>query len=795
MENLIAEHTPPGRTSNAEPQAVTFEYPKKAIVSYAQTREDVLLWRALNNIHRGFYIDIGAHDPATLSVTRAFYDNGWHGINVEPDPLYAAKLRNERPRDMTLEVAIGHSPGMATFYEFSDVGLSTLSKATAAEHIASGFKMTERRILVTTLAALLDDLGDQQAHFLRIDAEGYERPMLRGADFVKVRPWIVLIKSVRTMSKMATWESWEPLLLEAGYEFSYFDGLNRFYIADEHRDINRYFAVPVSAHDPFRDSEVMRLSATVADLERDSVQQAGLVGRLSGLMADLEHDRMTQANEVVRLSGVVADLERDRVTQANERIHLQEVTATLERDNSTRVNEMIHLSAMISELQRDHGKVKHELPRLAGIAQTPVACDVGDAVGLLRLVETQASELVRLRRALLSAQSAAAQRLQVILAEANDKDHRRDLRERKIFEWASSTVLGEITRIQGAITDVIKWSRWRRLGQRVGLAKRLAWETGVWWESPVSSTPSADCCTEGPRMADLLAELARLNRLLDHVRLSRWRKFGHWLGLAKRLPWESGEWPDPLLIEPFPSEEAEPLTNAGAKVRTSYSSHGGFVEYAYERFLGECRSFATDVILDVGANIGQFARGLRANGYHGHLISFEPLSEAHSMLAAVADSDPLWDVAERCAVGAKDSWGEINIAGNSYSSSLLPMLELHRAAAPESAYHGTETCRVITLDSYIEQTFSDPTTLFGLKIDTQGYEGEVLAGLRRNHGRVKVIVCEMSLAPLYANGPSMFELCHLLADLGYRCVACGPAFEDPRTGQLLQVDGIFVKRT
>ena len=214
--------------------------------------------------------------------------------------------------------------------------------------------------------------------------------------------------------------------------------------------------------------------------------------------------------------------------------------------------------------------------------------------------------------------------------------------------------------------------------------------------------------------------------------------------------------------------------------------------FEYRRFLEECQGFATDVIFDVGAEPASSPKAC-GRGYHGHLISFEPLSNAHATLVAAAASDPLWDVAERCAVGASDSWAEINIAGNSYSSSLLPMLDLHRDAAPQSKYQGTEPCRVVTLNSYIEQTFSDPTTLFGLKIDTQGYEAEVLAGLKRHHDRVKVIVCEMSLAPLYAHGPSMSELCHLLAELDYHCVALGPEFEDPRTGELLQANGVFVK--
>jgi FkbM family methyltransferase len=704
----LVKHIAPGWAPDADAPAVAFEYPKEAIISYAQTREDVLLWRALHNVYRGFYIDIGAHDPTALSVTRAFYDHGWHGINVEPNPSYAEKLRNERPRDVTLEVALGDRSGVATFYEFGDTGLSTLVKEIADGHMATGFKATERRVPVTTLAGVLDDLGDQQVHFLKIDVEGYEREVLCGADFAKVRPWIVLIEATRPTTSIPSYGNWEPLLLEADYQFVYFDGLNRFYIAGEQPDLRRYFSIPVNICDPFRDGEAVRLSRAVAELEREKVQQADLVARLSGVVADLEREKVQQADLVARLSGDVADLEHDRTTQA--------------------------------------------------------------------------SNLVRLRRVLSAAETVAAQRLQVIFA---------------VFEWLRSIVLGETIRIQDAISEVVEWSRWRRIGQRLGVAKQLAWETVHWQtdlvEAATGSIPKSDGRTRGPSMTELLAELERLHGLLDQLRLSRWRKLGHWLGLAKPFPWESSAWRDPLLIKPFP-EEAGSYPGAEVKAETSRSSHAGFIEYTTERFLEECHSFATDVVLDVGANTGQFAEGLRASGYHGRIISFEPLSSAHAMLVTAAASDPLWDVAERCAVGASDSWAEINIAGNSYSSSLLPMLDLLLEAAPQSAYQGTEPCRVITLDSYIDQTFADPTTLFGLKIDTQGYEVEVLAGLRRNRDRVKVIVCEMSLAPLYACAPSMSELSHLLAELGYRCVALGPEFEDPRTGELLQANGVFIKR-
>jgi FkbM family methyltransferase len=280
MEDLIADHTGPGQASDADAPALAFEYPKEAIISYAQTREDVLLWRALHNVHYGFYIDVGAHDPTALSVTRAFYDHGWHGINVEPDPTYAEKLRTERPRDVTLEVALGHRPGMATFYEFGEPGLSTLVEEIAQEHMAGGFKAREHRVPVTTLAALLDDLGGQQVHFLKIDVEGDERQVLRGADFAKVRPWIVLIEATRPLTPVPSYRAWEPLLLEADYEFAYFDGLNRFYISKEHTSLGRYFSIPVNIFDRFRDGEVVQLSGAVAELERDKLEQASFVARL-----------------------------------------------------------------------------------------------------------------------------------------------------------------------------------------------------------------------------------------------------------------------------------------------------------------------------------------------------------------------------------------------------------------------------------------------------------------------------------------------------------------------------------
>ena len=160
------------------------------------------------------------------------------------------------------------------------------------------------------------------------------------------------------------------------------------------------------------------------------------------------------------------------------------------------------------------------------------------------------------------------------------------------------------------------------------------------------------------------------------------------------------------------------------------------------------RKFEIDLVLDVGANTGQFTSEIRQGGYAGRIVSFEPLSQAHAVLQKTSEGDLLWDVYPRCALGDHDGEVEINIAGNSQSSSILPMLESHRSAAPESAYQGKEIVPIKTLDAVAGQYLKDARAAF-LKIDTQGFEWQVLDGARDTLPHVKGILVELSLVPLY----------------------------------------------
>ncbi|WP_454811212.1 FkbM family methyltransferase [Labrys neptuniae] len=210
-------------------------------VSFAQALEDVLLFRALGTIESGFYIDVGANDPISDSVTKMFYDLGWSGINIEAAPVWHEKLIKERPRDINLNVAASDRTGTLTFHEIEDSGLSTSSADFAARHTASGFRRRSYDVQADTLKAICEAHVTGPIHFLKIDVEGAEDAVIRGADFKRFRPWIILVEATEPLSTVQTHGSWDPILTDAQYDFVIFDGLNRFYVAQEHPELKPFF--------------------------------------------------------------------------------------------------------------------------------------------------------------------------------------------------------------------------------------------------------------------------------------------------------------------------------------------------------------------------------------------------------------------------------------------------------------------------------------------------------------------------------------------------------------------------
>jgi FkbM family methyltransferase len=200
-----------------------------------------------------------------------------------------------------------------------------------------------------------------------------------------------------------------------------------------------------------------------------------------------------------------------------------------------------------------------------------------------------------------------------------------------------------------------------------------------------------------------------------------------------------------------------------------------------------------DLLIDVGANAGQFATLVRDHGYQGAILSFEPSSAAHRELVKAAAADPLWTVADRMALGATSGEVEINIAANSFSSSILPMLDSHLSAAPQSQYIQREQVPMHRLDDVLPDA-SNSSKIF-LKLDVQGFEPQVLSGAAHTLSRASAVQLEMSLLPLYEGELLLSQMCSTMSAKGFDLWDLEPSFRDPDTGRLLQVDGIFTKQS
>jgi FkbM family methyltransferase len=200
-----------------------------------------------------------------------------------------------------------------------------------------------------------------------------------------------------------------------------------------------------------------------------------------------------------------------------------------------------------------------------------------------------------------------------------------------------------------------------------------------------------------------------------------------------------------------------------------------------------------DLVLDVGANVGQYAKSLRDLGYSGRIVSFEPLSSAYSQLKTASKKDLLWEIAPQTAIGNQEGEIIINIAGNSQSSSALPMLDAHLESAPESAYSGSETVKLSRLDTIAKDYIKSETKSIFLKIDVQGLEKQVLEGATAILPLVKGIKLELSLVPLYEGQVLFKEMIDIVEKLGYELYGIEPGFTAEKTGRMLQMDGIFFK--
>ncbi len=279
------------------------------MISYAQNFEDVILARALDGVEQGFYVDVGAAHPIDDSVTHHFSQLGWSGVNIEPDPLLFKALAGERTRDINLPIIIGNPSTLGertTLYVVSNPGLSSISPATAREHESAGFDVTPILVDVRPLADVLaEHVESRDIHFMKIDVEGAELGVIETGDWSKYRPWIAVIETtVSNMTPAANVVHPDPCtddvddyMVSRGYTPVYFDGLNRFYVADERSHLAASIAIPPNVFDDF-----VRLSEFRCANARDAYQQ----------QAENAEHRLIELNaEISRVTRDAAEGERE----------------------------------------------------------------------------------------------------------------------------------------------------------------------------------------------------------------------------------------------------------------------------------------------------------------------------------------------------------------------------------------------------------------------------------------------------------------------------------------------------
>ena len=203
------------------------------------------------------------------------------------------------------------------------------------------------------------------------------------------------------------------------------------------------------------------------------------------------------------------------------------------------------------------------------------------------------------------------------------------------------------------------------------------------------------------------------------------------------------------------------------------------------------KRFGINLVLDVGANVGQYGDEMRAVGYKGRMVSFEPLAREFEQLSRRADGDKLWKTVNR-ALGESDGTADIHVSGNSVSSSLLGILPRHIRSVPTSAYTKNETIQIARIDTVFQDHYQAGDRVL-LKLDTQGYEYQVLQGATASLPKIVGIQIEMSLVPLYDGEKRFSEMVPYLTDMGFSLMSIEPVFRDNATGQMLAVDGIFYR--
>lgn len=348
------------------------------LLSYSANQEDVILHRIFGGQETGFYIDVGAAHPVMENDTKALYDRGWTGVNVEPNPSLFTELQRLRPRDRNLNLALSDGKGEFDYFEVVGTGLSTLDPAEADRCAANGHVVIQHRMVTRTLGAILAEQPPEAIpetiDLLKVDVEGYEERVLAGNDWQRFRPRVILVEATFPETPRRRETGIEAMLAGHGYRRAYFDGLNDFYVERKFRGAAGAFDLPPNVFDGFesyRISDLKRhadaLEAQIAEAQRYNDANQAAFAPLQERVERLEREKAGLARERLRLTlardALQADAHRLRGSVATLTAQVRQFGLDLEQTR-TGAEEVALLRG---ELQRVHAHVGHvtgELTRL-----------------------------------------------------------------------------------------------------------------------------------------------------------------------------------------------------------------------------------------------------------------------------------------------------------------------------------------------------------------------------------------------------------------------------------------------
>jgi FkbM family methyltransferase len=229
----------------------------------------------------------------------------------------------------------------------------------------------------------------------------------------------------------------------------------------------------------------------------------------------------------------------------------------------------------------------------------------------------------------------------------------------------------------------------------------------------------------------------------------------------------------------------------GINIRIKRFSASSSEDYRLVKILN---NYNFDLVLDVGANTGQFAESLIDFNYKGKIVSFEPTSEAHNLLLNRSNNNKNWSIAERMALGNVRGTIDINVTKNSVFSSVKKIGQEYVDYNQNAAIQKVEKVEMLTLDAIGEEFIKPHSNVF-LKIDTQGFEKEVLQGATDTLNSINGIKIEMPLIPIYEDIDwDMYDILAFLKEKGFHCVSLEPVAVNNKIGVVHEVDGIFVRK-